>query len=48
MGFDHVGIMNEDEGAAVRFYQDLLGLEKIGNLLFRLSSPKNSFQSTRR
>jgi catechol 2,3-dioxygenase-like lactoylglutathione lyase family enzyme len=29
MVLDHVGIMNEDEGAAVRFYRDLLGLEKI-------------------
>lgn len=26
---DHVGIMNDDEGRAVRFYGDLLGLEQI-------------------
>ena len=29
MLFDHVGIMNEDEDRAVRFYRDILGLEKI-------------------
>lgn len=29
MVLDHVGIVNEDEGGAVRFYQDLLGLEII-------------------
>jgi catechol 2,3-dioxygenase-like lactoylglutathione lyase family enzyme len=29
MVFDHVGIINEDEDRAVRFYQDILGLEKI-------------------
>jgi catechol 2,3-dioxygenase-like lactoylglutathione lyase family enzyme len=28
MFFDHVGIMNEDEDKAVRFYRDILGLEK--------------------
>ncbi len=26
---DHVGIMNDDEDKAVRFYRDLLGLERI-------------------
>ncbi len=29
MVFDHVGIMNEEEDGAVRFYRDILGLEKI-------------------
>ncbi len=29
MVLDHVGIMNEDEEGAVRFYRDILGLEKI-------------------
>jgi methylmalonyl-CoA/ethylmalonyl-CoA epimerase len=29
MVLDHVGIVNEDEGGAVRFYRDFLGLEKI-------------------
>jgi len=29
MLFDHVGIMNEDEAGAVRFYEGILGLEKI-------------------
>ena len=29
MFLDHVGIMNEDEDSAVRFYRDILGLEKI-------------------
>jgi len=29
MVLDHVGIMNEDEDLAVRFYRDILGLEKI-------------------
>jgi len=29
MVLDHVGIVNEDEGSAVRFYRDLLGLGKI-------------------
>ena len=29
MIFDHVGIMNEDEEGAVRFYRGVLGLEKI-------------------
>jgi catechol 2,3-dioxygenase-like lactoylglutathione lyase family enzyme len=29
MLLDHVGIMNEDEGGANRFYRDLLGLELI-------------------
>ncbi len=29
MVLDHVGIMNKDEDRAVRFYQDILGLEKI-------------------
>ncbi len=29
MVFDHVGIMNEDEAGAVKFYRGLLGLEKI-------------------
>lgn len=31
MVLDHVGIMNEDEDSAVRFYHDILGLEKIKN-----------------
>ncbi len=26
---DHVGIMSEDEGSAILFYQDLLGLKRI-------------------
>ena len=29
MVLDHVGIVNEDEGSAIRFYGDLLGLEKM-------------------
>jgi len=29
MFLDHVGIMNEDEDGAVRFYRDILDLEKI-------------------
>lgn len=29
MVLDHVGISNKDEDSAVRFYRDLLGLEKI-------------------
>ncbi|MDA8106665.1 MAG: VOC family protein [Nitrospiraceae bacterium] len=29
MVLDHVGIVNTDEASAVRFYGDLLGLEKI-------------------
>jgi catechol 2,3-dioxygenase-like lactoylglutathione lyase family enzyme len=29
MVFDHVGIINKDEGSANRFYSDLLGLKKI-------------------
>ncbi len=29
MVLDHVGIMNEDEDGAVRFYMGILGLEKI-------------------
>jgi catechol 2,3-dioxygenase-like lactoylglutathione lyase family enzyme len=29
MVLDHVGIINEDESSAVRFYQGILGLEKI-------------------
>ncbi len=29
MVLDHVGIMNEDEDGAVRFYRDILGLKKI-------------------
>ena len=29
MVLDHVGIMNEDEDGAVRFYSGILGLEKI-------------------
>ncbi len=29
MVFDHVGIMNKDEDGAVRFYQGVLGLEKL-------------------
>jgi len=29
MVLDHVGIINEDEDGAVRFYRDILGLKKI-------------------
>jgi len=29
MVIDHVGIMNEDEDRAIRFYRDILGLEKV-------------------
>jgi len=29
MVLDHVGIINEDEDGAVRFYSNILGLEKI-------------------
>ncbi len=29
MVFDHVGIMNEDEDGAARFYRDILGLDKV-------------------
>lgn len=29
MLLDHVGIINKDEDSAVRFYRDLVGLEKI-------------------
>jgi len=29
MVFDHIGIVNKSEEEALRFYQDILGLEKI-------------------
>lgn len=47
MILDHVGIINKDEAGAVRFYRDILGLEKIKESVVSVDLARQLFAADR-